>query len=148
VARDGGTAISGDNADRYAGFVRLIEGVDTQRAVAVYLRLYPLFQRAYEELGYPGRYFNDRVVEVIDNLLATPTIAGPIRVEQLRVEGGAQRGAGLYVFADPALETHTAGQKILLRIGQDNAAKLVTKLTDIRRQLVTAAAPGRRASTP
>ena len=38
----------------------------------VYERLYPLFQQAYEDLGYPGKYFNDRLVEVIDHLLQTP----------------------------------------------------------------------------
>jgi len=26
-----------------------------------YERLYPLYQQAYEDLGYPGKYFNDRL---------------------------------------------------------------------------------------
>ena len=77
--RDGADAISAKNADRYAPVAYLVEGLDTKQAVALYVRFYPLLQRAYEELGYPGRYFNDRVVEVIDNLLATPSVTGPVR---------------------------------------------------------------------
>ena len=41
-------------------------------AAALYAKFYPLFQQAYEELGYPGRYFNDRLVAVIDHLLQAP----------------------------------------------------------------------------
>jgi hypothetical protein len=132
---DGGLVIGASNANRYAAFVRFADRVDTQRAVALYVRLYPLFQRAYEELGYPGKYFNDRVVEVIDNLLATPTPTGPIAVKRFTADGGSS-GGGLYVFVDPALETSPAGQKILLRMGRDNAASLTAKLREIRALLV------------
>jgi len=31
----------------------------------------PQLQQAYEDIGYPNRYFNDRLVDVIDQLLAT-----------------------------------------------------------------------------
>jgi hypothetical protein len=137
--RDGRLVIGARNADRYAAFVRFADGVDTQRAVALYVRLYPLFQRAYEELGYPGRYFNDRVVEVIDSLLATPTVSGPIEVKRIALDGATSATSGLYVFADPALEAATAGQKILLRMGHENAAKLMDKLTSIRKRIVSSA---------
>ena len=49
-----------------------------QQLASIYVRYYPLFQEAYEELGYPGRYFNDRVIEIIDHLLQTPDIVEPI----------------------------------------------------------------------
>jgi hypothetical protein len=138
-ARDGGLAIGAHNAERYAPFVRFVDGIDARRVVALYLRVYPLLQQAYEDLGYPGKYFNDRVVEVIDNLLATPTPAGPIAVKRFVADGGTSRGAsggGLYVFADPALEASPAGQKILLRMGSDNAAPLLAKLREIRALIV------------
>ncbi|MCA8886134.1 MAG: DUF3014 domain-containing protein, partial [Hyphomonadaceae bacterium] len=70
-----------DNAARYGALVRWIESVDMERAVALYARLYPLFQQAYEELGYPGRYFNDRLVAVIDHLLQAPEPASPVAVK-------------------------------------------------------------------
>jgi hypothetical protein len=103
--------ISADNARRYATFVDLVEHTDTERVVELYVRFYPLFQRAYEDLGYPGRYFNDRVVEVIDSLLATAVTAEPIKVERLRVDGGSARDGGLFVFADPTIEVRPAGRK-------------------------------------
>jgi len=134
-AGGGGTVIAARNAERYAPFVHFAAGIDARRAVALYIRLYPLLQQAYEDLGYPGKYLNDRVVEVIDNLLATPAPAGPPAVKRFVADGGPP-GAGLYVYADPALEASTAGQKILLRMGAENAAPLTAKLREIRAQLV------------
>jgi hypothetical protein len=137
--RDGGLTIGVRNGERYAPFVRFVDEIDARRAVALYLRVYPLLQQAYEDLGYPGKYFNDRVVEVIDNLLATPTPAGPIAVKRFAADGGSSRGdsgGGLYVYADPALEASPAGQKILLRMGRDNAALLIAKLREIRALIV------------
>ncbi len=125
AAPDGGV-IGFKNADRYVPFVRFVETIDTRRAMALYVRLYPLFQQAYEDLGHAGKYFNDRVVEVIDHLLATPVVPEPIRVR------GPET---LHQFEDPAHESRSAGQKILLRVGHANAEKLKAKLIDIRRQL-------------
>jgi hypothetical protein len=132
-----GAFIGARNDDRYAPFVRFVEGIDTQRAVELYARLYPLFQRAYEDLGFPGRYFNDRVIEVIDNLLATPRSAAVVPVKRAEVEGASpsEKSGALYLFADPALEARSAGRKILLRIGPEHAARLEAKLADVRRRI-------------
>lgn len=142
-AGDGGAVISAGNAERYTPFVRLVDGVDTQRLVALYTRVYPLLQRAYEELGFPGQYFNDRVVEVIDNLLATPAVNGPLLVKQVTADGKPRppTAGGLYIFDDPSLESRTAGQKILLRVGPDNARRLKAKLADIRRRIAKGPGP-------
>ena len=81
---------------------------------------------------------------MIDNLLATPNVSGPIRVKRVvGPDGGTVGGAGLYLFEDPALESATAGQKILLRMGTDNRSKLMAKLTEVRAQVATGP-PGRR----
>ncbi|NIL96265.1 MAG: DUF3014 domain-containing protein, partial [Planctomycetales bacterium] len=58
--------------------VKMLAALDTKQVVAVYRRLYPLFQEAYESLGYPNAYFNDRLIEVIDHLLATPQVSDPV----------------------------------------------------------------------
>jgi hypothetical protein len=121
-------ALSAQNAERYRPYVRVAEGVPTQALVAVYRRFYPLFQKQYENLGYPKKYFNDRVVEVIDHLLETPEVHGPVLLSQPRV---------LYEFADPKLEGLSAGQKILLRMRGDNAVKIKAKLREIREALVS-----------
>jgi len=121
-------ALSPRNAARYRPYVRLAEAVPTQALVAVYRRFYPLFQKQYENLGYPEKYFNDRVVEVIDHLLEAPDLHQPVLLSQRRV---------LYEFADPKLERLSAGQKILLRMGRENALKMKTKLREIREALAS-----------
>lgn len=130
----GGT-ISPVNARRYAAFVRLVDGVDAQRAAAAYIRAYPVLQHAYEELGFTGKYLNDRVVEVIDHLLATPDVTASPQVKRVQAPGAPAAGPDLYVFADPGLEARSTGQKILLRVGPENEAKLKAKLTDLRQQI-------------
>jgi hypothetical protein len=121
-----GALIAGDNAARYTPYVRAMEAIDSAKLVAIYVRLYPLFQQAYTELGYPSRYFNDRVFEVIDDLLAAPDVRAPLALTQPKV---------LYEYADPALQAMSAGQKILVRMGPENEAKVKTKLREIKRAL-------------
>jgi hypothetical protein len=126
VGKDNALTWSPDNAMRYAPFMAAFDAVDTAKLVAVYRKFYPLFQEAYVELGYPDGYFNDRLVEAIDNLLATPEVRGPIALVQPKV---------LYEFADPDLQRRSAGQKVLIRVGPDNAAKIKAKLRDFRSQV-------------
>jgi len=132
-----GTYLADGNADRYTPFVRFSTSVDTAKAAALYVRLYPLFQQAYEELGYPGKYFNDRLVEVIDQLLETPELTGPVKLTLTQVQGPipVTRPWVRYEFADPSLESRPAGQKILLRMGSANARLLKAKLAEFRERI-------------
>jgi len=124
--KDNAPVISPENAARYAPYVRLAEAVDSKKLVALYVHFYPLFQQAYRDLGYPNAYFNDRLVEVIDHLLATPEVQAPVRLVRPKV---------FYRFADSGLEVRSAGQKILMRIGNENAARIKVKLREIRVEL-------------
>ncbi|MCM5679981.1 DUF3014 domain-containing protein [Schlegelella sp. S2-27] len=132
-----GGVIDARNAARYEPFVALVERIDTERALAWYTRLYPQFQQAYEELGYPGRYFNDRLVAVIDLLLATPQPSQPPRVHLVEVQGpvASTRPWVRYEFVDPALESLASGQKVLLRMSEGQARRLKGKLAEVREQL-------------
>ncbi len=129
--RDGDAAIAADNASRYRPYVAAMEAADAKRLVAAYVSLYPLFQAAYVELGYPNGYFNDRLVQAIDDLLAAPDVAAP-RLVQPKV---------LWQFADPDLEARSAGQKIMLRMGPANAARVKEKLRAIRGELAGISLP-------
>jgi hypothetical protein len=91
------------------------------------MRFYPLFQEAYRDLGYPNGYFNDRLVEAIDDMLAAPIMSGPVKLSQPKV---------LYEYADPSLEQRSAGQRIMMRMGSDNAARVKAKLAQFRREIV------------
>jgi hypothetical protein len=140
----GQTAVSADNGQRYTPYVLLIETVDLRAAAAAYRALYPQLQQAYEELGYPRGYSNDRLVEVIDHLLTTPVPEGPLAVRLPEIRGPVQpeRPWVLYEYADPDLEALSSGQKILLRMGPVNQRRMMGKLEEFRR-LVAAPAAGR-----
>ncbi|MBI3546384.1 MAG: DUF3014 domain-containing protein [Gammaproteobacteria bacterium] len=118
--------IAVENYQRYAPYVRLAEAVDIQKLVAAYVHFYPLFQQEYQNLGYPKGYFNDRLVEAIDNMLTTPDVKTRIKLVRPNV---------LYQFDDPTLEALTAGQKIILRMGPENAVRIKAKLRQIRQEL-------------
>lgn len=128
-------AIAAANSRRYDAFVRWVQGLDSARLVAWYLHQYPRLQAAYAELGYPKRAFNDRLVEVIDLLLATPEPTGPIGVRLTEVKGPVKstRPWVHYEYADSTLEERPSGPRILLRIGPDHARTLKAKLREIRR---------------
>jgi len=144
----GETTINPDNSLRYSPFVIFVESIDSVKTVALYARLYPLFQQAYVELGYPKGYFNDRLVAVVDLLLATPVQTGPISVNRVDVKGPLQptRPWLTYEFTDPALEALSAGQKMLIRSGSVNHRRLQKKLLEFRRLL--AAAPLAQPANP
>jgi hypothetical protein len=136
-----GTVVASGNAERYSAFLAFVESIDTKRALALYVRWYPWFQQAYEELGYPGRYFNDRLIEVIDQMIATPVVSTPIQLRLTEVKGPiASTHPWLrYEFADPALEALPAGQKMMLRVGPANQRRLKAKLSEVRAMLAESA---------
>jgi hypothetical protein len=120
------TTLGEANFVRYAPLARVVQGTDVKALAVVYERLYPLFQQAYEDLGYPGKYFNDRLVEVIDHLLQTPEVPAPIPVVQPKV---------FWEYADASLENRSAGQKLLIRMGPQNARIIKAKLRAFRAEI-------------
>ena len=114
------------NYRRYTPYVELLEAVDTMQLVENYRSYYSLFQEAYRQMGYADGEFNDRVTAIIDELLATPEVTGPVSLV---------KPEAFFLFADPDLESRTAGQKILLRMGNANAARVKAKLVEVREAL-------------
>ncbi len=127
---DVGYMLSPRNFARYDDVVLLLENADMAALVDTYRRFYPLLQEAYQLLGYPDGHFNDRVVEVIDLLLDTPEPTGPIELVREHV---------LYEYRDPNLEALAAGQKMLIRMGPEHAARVRTILAELRRELASQA---------
>lgn len=122
----GNLRMSPKNAERYSPYVKFAEAIDARKLVALYVRLYPLFQRSYQELGYPNGNFNDRLLETLDDLLDTPRIKGPLTLVQPKF---------FYQYADPDLENRSIGQKIMLRLGDKNMDRMKTWLLDIKQEL-------------
>lgn len=114
--------MSAANFARYDAYIALLQDVNSGALVMLYQRYYPLFQQAWEENGGEGS-FNERLLEVLDHLLETPDVPGPVYLA---------KPEAVYLFEDPALEAMTAGQKILVRMGSLNAALVKEKLTETK----------------
>jgi Protein of unknown function (DUF3014) len=115
------------NFARYQPFMDVVKTVDVDRTVQLYFHFYPLFQSAFDDLGYQDAYFNDHLITLIDHLLETPEVNGPIALTQPNV---------MYLYADPALEALSPGQKTLIRMGPANEALLKTRLRELKTQLL------------
>lgn len=118
--------LSAANYARYEPVIKIFQNTDTAQIATLYKQYYPLFQEAYVSLGYPDGYFNDRLVEVIDHLLATPDVTGPIKLKRPSVN---------FVYADAELEELSSGQKTLIRMGSANAAIVKNKLRELRKAI-------------
>ncbi len=113
------------NAARYEAHVAAFEAMDARRAVATYVRGYPLFQRAYVELGYPDQHFNTRLVQVIDHLLQAPAAPETPPVLVRGVEGA-------WEFEDPALQGRSVGHKLFARLSPAQGERVKAKLRELR----------------
>lgn len=116
---EGSLRTNPENYQRYTPYVGLLEQLNPDQVIAEYIRFYPLLQTAYQQLGYPNAYFNDRLVHVIEHLLETPDPIEPIALEQPSV---------FYTYTDSQLEDLSSGQKILLRMGQEQRLKVLSLL--------------------
>lgn len=123
---DGMFVESKKNVERYGTYMYVADRVSPEAAAAWYKRHYPLFQKAYADLG-TGGYFNDRLVQVIDHLLDAPEPKGALQLIPAKVG---------YVYANPAYEQLSVGQKFMIRVGAENEAKLKAKLRALREAIV------------
>lgn len=115
--------IDPSNYARYTPYVEMLEAADPAELIENYRNLYPLLQEAYTQMGYADGNFNARLVVIIDELLATPEVTGPVNL--IKPEA-------VFLFADTDLESLSAGQKIVLRMGSENATRVKSKLAEIR----------------
>lgn len=124
VEHDGGRLVlSSDNDERYRVLTEVLRNTSASSMAQLYLRYYPLMQEAYRDMGYPQGHFNDRVIAIIDHLLAAPQVEHPIELTRPKV---------LYAYADPELEALSSGQKIMVRIGPANATAAKARLRELR----------------
>ncbi len=112
--------------DRYNLFTEIAVSVDARRAVDFYRLLRPLAQRAYAELGYQDRPFDDVIFLAIGRLLETPAIDEPVRLV---------RPVVMYRFEDERMEKLNAAQKQMIRMGPENTRRLQMKIREVALEL-------------
>lgn len=113
---------------RYDAIARTLAAVDAEAAAEHFHTLRPLFERAYERLGLNPEDFDNAVVRALDQVLATPVIEEPIRLQPSE--------SVVYTYADPRLEGLTGLQKQLLRMGPENLRRIQAQARDLRQRLL------------
>lgn len=106
---------------RYDLAVDVFDSIDVAGAAGAYERLGSLFERAHDELGYPGA-FGDTLELAVTKLLATPVPESPPEL-RLRVIS--------FEYVDPALESLSPAQKLLLRLGPENGERVRSKVREL-----------------
>ena len=119
--------IAPNNFQRYEPYVTTLALIDSDAAVAVYRRFYPLLEEAFRELGLKKPNFHSVMVAAIDNILAAPDVQGDLLLVRPKV---------FYQYADPALEAMPQTHKLLLRMGPENARSVKASLRQLRARIV------------
>jgi hypothetical protein len=115
---------------RYDRIADAVASIDAPGSARLYSTLKPRIEEAYRDLGVRDASFDGTLERAIVSLLAMPVPEGPVDVEP--------RGI-VYGYADPDIESATAAQKHLLRMGPRNARAVQQKIREIALELGIAA---------
>jgi hypothetical protein len=107
---------------RYDAYGDAANSLDAHGTARLYATLKPRLDEAYRELGYPTGSFDDAVKRAFVELLKVPVVDGPIELN---------RSSVTYTYADSRLESLSAAQKQLLRMGPRNVRLIQAKLREI-----------------
>jgi hypothetical protein len=106
---------------RYDDYADAVAALDAEGIARLYVTLGPRIEEASSELGQPGGF--DPVLErAILELLKTPVVEGRVAL--------TPKGLG-YEYADASLQSLSAAQRQLLRMGPRNVQIVQAKLREI-----------------
>ncbi len=100
---------------RWDAATQALVSVRARDAAQVYVNVKPLFDEAYQELGYPGGDFDAAITRAIRTLDATPP--SPADLALLRRDG-------YFEYADSSLRSLQPVQKQLVLLGRENRARV------------------------
>jgi hypothetical protein len=130
VTRGGRLFIDESDYVRYNPVAEVFLSLNTADTVRFYRGLKPLINEAYRDLGYPDTDFDETLVKAMAELLETPVVEGPVRLEKKVVS---------YVIIDESLESLSQAQKQLLRMGPKNVRAIQAKIRELAAALGVAA---------
>jgi hypothetical protein len=123
VRSDGaGISIDPSSYHRYDTAADAFAAIDARSAARLYATLKPRISEALRDLGDPRGDADAMLRRAIVELLATPVVETRIPLKQTGV---------MYAFEDPALESLSAAQRQLLRMGPRNVRNVQQKLREI-----------------
>lgn len=112
--------------ERYNLVTGIFASLDTGETIRRYRELEPLLEEAYREIGPPNRRFRDTVFLAIRHLLRVPIIEDEIFLSEKVVT---------YEMIDESLESLSAAQRHLLRMGPHNVRIIQGKLRELEKEL-------------
>lgn len=113
---------------RFSPCVALFCAISPAAAAKLYCVLEPAFQEACANLGYRDKTVRDLLTEACSQIFSTPVLAE----EPLLIAGGK---TGLFYWQLSELESLNDAQKLFLRLGSQNAAKVRQQLEAIAAEL-------------
>ena len=124
IATESGTSARVDPRSyrRYDDYADAIGALDAEGTARLYATLKPRLADAYRELGYPDGNFDRAMEKAIRELLNTPVPDGDVALVARSVA---------WDYADPRLQSLTAAQRQLLRMGPRNMRIVQAKLREI-----------------
>lgn len=122
VERNGDIYVDSRSYERYTSLAEAVASLDATGSASLYATIKPRIEEAHRELGGRDTPFDRTLERAVVLLLRTPIQEDPTRLEP--------HGIG-YAFADPGVESMTAAQKQLLRMGPQNARIIQAKLREI-----------------
>ena len=111
---------------RYDALGGAVESINASAAAKLFTDVKPLLQQACQELGKRSCDVQGAVVGDIKSLLQVPQVDGMLRLRMKIVT---------WEMTDSKLEQLTAAQKVVVRMGPKNAAKVQAKLREFAKAL-------------
>ncbi len=111
---------------RFDEVVNTFVALDPEQAMVLYRALSPLFQQAYAEIGFRDVNFDDTLRRALTRVISANDVEGPLQLVKPKV---------MYLYADSRIETLSAVNKQLVRLGPENSAKLKDMLRQFLQQL-------------
>ncbi len=112
-----------ESYERYTPYVALFTNMTSQQIFKLYQQYKPLFDEAYQEIGYEEGEFDNTIRDAIDMLLTTPTVTGNVPLIGQSVT---------YKYAYSQWEELPKAQKQFLRMGAKNVKKVKSALKGIK----------------
>lgn len=126
IESDAGAYIAPSSFARYDTVAHVVGSLDPQKIATAWSVISPVVRLAWAEIAPPGSHVEHALARALDRLAATPVPTGPIAV--------TPRGA-IWAFDDPALESLSAAEKHLVRMGPVNQRLIQTRATELRKAL-------------
>ena len=115
-----------NSENRFSLYIDLLKSMDSQKLIAIYLDIKPLFDKAFAELGYPDNDFTETLQRAITRILDAQLPKSPLKIIRPSV---------MYKYKDAEIEALDDVDKLLLRLGKENVLIIKSALLEFSEKL-------------